>query len=104
MGIKVKKQWLATLDNRTRHSHQLLDGQIVDYDKPFKSVLGSKMMYPADKSGAKAADLYNCRCTMITVEKSGIIAEPIERRAGNEIIPDMSYKEWEEWKKAQNNA
>jgi SPP1 gp7 family putative phage head morphogenesis protein len=109
MGVKVRKQWLATLDNRTRHSHQLLDGQIVDYDKPFKSVLGSKMMYPADKSGAKAGDLYNCRCTMITVEKSGIVAEPIEAKVFNpvtgkeELIPKMSYKEWEQWKKAQSD-
>ena len=110
LGVKVRKQWLATLDNRTRHSHQLLDRQIVDYNKPFKSVLGSKMMYPADKSGAKAGDLYNCRCTMITVEKSGIVAEPIEIDVYNkatgkyEKVTDMSYKEWEEWKKAQNNG
>jgi uncharacterized protein with gpF-like domain len=110
LGVKVRKQWLATLDNRTRHSHQLLVRQIVDYDKPFKSVLGSKMMYPADKSGAKAGDLYNCRCTMITVEKSGIVAEPIEIDVYNkatgkyEKVTDMSYKEWEEWKKAQNNG
>ena len=103
MGIKVKKQWVATLDNRTRHSHRALDGQIVDYNKPFISSLGSKMMYPADKSGAKAGDLYNCRCTMITVEKSGIVAEEVKRRARNEVIPNMTYKEWEQWKKAQKD-
>ena len=109
MGIKVKKQWVATLDNRTRHSHRELDGQIVDYNKPFVSNLGSKMMYPADKNGAVAGDLYNCRCTMITVEKEGIVAEPIEAKVFNpvtgkeELIPKMSYKEWEQWKKAQSN-
>ena len=26
MGIKLKKEWLATLDSRTRHSHAMLDG------------------------------------------------------------------------------
>lgn len=109
MGIKVRKQWVATLDNRTRHSHRELDGQIVDYNKPFVSNLGSKMMYPADKNGAVAGDLYNCRCTMITVEKEGIVAEPIEAKVFNpvtgkeELIPKMSYKEWEQWKKAQSN-
>ena len=36
MGIKLKKSWLATLDNRTRHAHAMLDGQTVDIDKPFR--------------------------------------------------------------------
>lgn len=36
---------------------------------------------------------------MITVEKSGIVAEEVKRRAGNRVISDMSYKEWENWKK-----
>lgn len=27
MGIRMKKEWLATLDNRTRHAHAVLDGQ-----------------------------------------------------------------------------
>lgn len=83
MGIKVRKQWLAIKDNRTRHSHRLLDGQIVDYDKPFKSVLGSEMMYPADKNGAVAGDLYNCRCSMRFIEKEGIVAEPVMERVQN---------------------
>jgi SPP1 gp7 family putative phage head morphogenesis protein len=103
MGIKVKKQWVATLDNRTRHSHRALDGQIVDYNKPFISNLGSKMMHPGDKNGAVAGDLYNCRCTMITVEKESIVAEEVKRRAENEVISNMTYKEWEQWKKAQSD-
>lgn len=45
MGIKLKKQWLATLDNRTRHAHAMLDGQTLDTDKPFK-VDGYELMYP----------------------------------------------------------
>lgn len=107
MGIKgLRKQWLATLDNRTRHSHRELDGKIVGCNEKFESILGSKMMYPGDKEGAKPGDLYNCRCTMITVEKSGIVAEPFERRARDpitgewEIISDMNYNEWAEWKKS----
>ena len=96
MGIKgIRKQWLATLDNRTRHSHQELDGQTVPWDKKFKSILGSEMLYPGDKSGAKAGDLYNCRCTMITVEKSGIVAEEVTViNKDGEVVHDMSYKEW----------
>ena len=34
MGIKLQKRWLATLDNRTRHEHRKLDGQVmkITYD------------------------------------------------------------------------
>ena len=105
LGIKgIRKQWLATLDGRTRHSHQRLDGQTVGWNEKFESVLGSKMLYPGDKTGAKPGDLYNCRCTMITVEKSGIVAEEVKRRTENEVVSDMTYKEWEEWKKATTNG
>lgn len=63
MGIKLKKRWLATLDNRTRHAHAMLDGQTVDIDKPFK-VDGFELMYPGDSS-APGYLVYNCRCTQI---------------------------------------
>ena len=33
MGIKLKKEWLATLDGRTRHSHAALDGEMVGTDE-----------------------------------------------------------------------
>lgn len=57
-GINVKKQWMATLDDRTRDSHQELDGQVQDVDKPFDSILGP-IMYPGDYS-ADPANVYNC--------------------------------------------
>ena len=104
MGIKVRKRWVATKDERTRDSHALLDGQTVDADKPFTSALGSKMMFPGDRNGAVAADLYNCRCTMRTVEKEGIEAEPRQMRVRNpvtgrnELVNEMTYFEWLEWK------
>lgn len=110
LGVKVQKQWLATLDNRTRHSHQELDGKKVWYNEKFESILGSHMMHPGDKEGAKPEDLYNCRCTMKTVEKSGIVAEPIEIDVYNkatgkyEKVTDMTYEEWKNWKGAQING
>lgn len=105
MGIKVRKRWVATLDGRTRDSHRDLDGQAVDWDKPFKSKLG-KIRYPGDRS-AKPANIWNCRCTMRTVEKEGIEAESRKRRARdpktgkNVLIEDMTYREWERWKGEQ---
>lgn len=60
MGIKLKKEWLATLDSRTRHSHAMLDGVSVETDDEFPNGL----MYPGDPDGP-AEEVYNCRCTMI---------------------------------------
>lgn len=57
-GIKIKKEWIATLDDRTRASHGDLDGERVEVDKPFSNGL----MYPGDPDGAPA-EVYNCRCT-----------------------------------------
>nr|DAH47751.1 MAG TPA: minor capsid protein [Caudoviricetes sp.] len=106
MGIKVKKRWIATLDGRTRHAHAMADGQTVDVDADF-DVDGYKMAYPGDRR-APGYLLYNCRCTMRTVEPEGIEAEPRQRRARdpetgrNVLISDMTYKEWLRWKGTQN--
>ncbi len=103
MGIKVRKRWVATKDGRTRHAHQKLDGQTVDWDESFSSELG-KIRYPGDPR-AKPANIYNCRCTLRTVEKPGIEAEPRKMRVRdpktgrNVLVNEMTYDEWEEWVK-----
>lgn len=61
-GIVIKREWIATMDGRVRHVHALLDGQLADVDKPFRSELGD-IMYPGDPS-AHPANVYNCRCTL----------------------------------------
>lgn len=104
MGIKLKKQWLATLDNRTRHAHAMLDGQTVDVDKPFK-VDGYELMYPGDSS-APGYLVYNCRCTQIA-ELDGEDTSSGGRRAidpetgESVLVEDMTYAEWAGWKKEQ---
>lgn len=102
MGIKLKKRWLATLDNRTRHAHAMLDGQTVDVDKPFK-VDGYELMYPGDSS-APGYLVYNCRCTQIA-EVDGEDTSSGGRRAidpetgESMLVEDMTYAEWAGWKK-----
>lgn len=104
MGIKLKKRWLATLDNRTRHAHAMLDGQTVDIDKPFK-VDGFELMYPGDSS-APGYLVYNCRCTQIA-ELDGEDTSSGGRRAidpetgESVLVEDMTYAEWAGWKKEQ---
>lgn len=91
MGIKLQKEWIATLDGRTRHSHGMADGQKVDINGMF-SVGGCKMRYPGDVANGTAAEIYNCRCTMCTVE-------PPEIMQGEE--PRMTYSEWVQTKEGQ---
>lgn len=109
MGIKLKKQWLATLDNRTRHAHAMLDGQTVDNDKPFK-VDGYEIMFPGDAS-APGYLVYNCRCTLIAaLDDVPKTPNPLRRARDPEtgksiLVSDMTYAQWESWKEgATQNA
>ena len=102
MGIKLKREWVATLDNRTRHAHAMLDGQKADINKPFK-IDGYDIMFPGDTS-APGYLVYNCRCTLIAAVE-GVDTSSAQRRARNadtgqtEVISNMSYAEWVGWKK-----
>ena len=105
MGIKVRKRWVATKDSRTRDAHQKLDGKTADWDEPFISKLG-EIRYPGDPR-AKPANSYNCRCTLRTVEKPGIEAEPRKMRVRdpktgrNVVVEEMTYEQWERWVKSR---
>ena len=94
MGIEMQKQWLATIDNRTRHNHRLLNMQTVPINKPFR-IEGYELEYPADPSGEPEM-VYNCRCTMVSVfdgYDKKITDFDIDERLG-----DMTYEEWKESK------
>jgi Phage Mu protein F like protein len=58
----VTKKWLATKDNRTRDTHQSLNGQEVGINEMFVSKSGARLAYPGDPN-APAAETINCRCT-----------------------------------------
>ena len=60
LGIGVKKEWMATLDSRTRDSHARLYGERKDLDEPFSNGL----MKPGDPNG-NPEEVYNCRCTLV---------------------------------------
>lgn len=100
MGIKLKKEWLATLDARTRHSHAMLDGEQVAQDKKFSN--GCR--FPGDPQGPPW-EIYNCRCTLVAA-LDGIDTSSAQRRARNadtgqtEVVSDMTYAEWAGWKKS----
>lgn len=95
MGIHLQKEWLATLDSRTRHSHRRLDGERRDPDDEFSN--GCR--YPGDPRG-KPAEVYNCRCTLIT----HVLDSPQDdalRRDRYGLLPDMTYAQWEKQKRGE---
>lgn len=92
LGIKVKKQWLATLDERTRYGHRELDGVAVDIDEDFENEIG-RIKYPGDPT-ADGENLYNCRCTLLTqVDKHEIDASDTSLRH-DDNLGEMTYEEW----------
>lgn len=104
MGIEMEKEWLSTLDGRTRHSHRRMDGETVGYDEKFSN--GCR--YPGDPRG-KPEEVYNCRCTMIAKVKGAGIGDA-QRRARdpetgkNVLIENMTYQEWEKSKREQQRS
>jgi SPP1 gp7 family putative phage head morphogenesis protein len=95
IGVRMKKEWLSTLDDKTRASHRLLDGEKAEVDQTFSNGL----MYPGDPYGP-SSEVYNCRCTMIAAVDDVDEVEPAYRRDNIDgtLIRDMSYNEWHEAK------
>lgn len=65
MGVKVKRIWVATVDNRTRHEHRQLDQQKVEIDEPFE-VDGMEIMFPGDPACPYGELIWNCRCRTVS--------------------------------------
>lgn len=98
LGIECVKEWMATLDSHTRDTHKDIDGEQVEVNKEFSN----KCKYPGDPGGPPA-EVYNCRCTMVSDIKK---YPSIYNRYDNETrtrIRNMSYREWEKAKKQGGN-
>lgn len=73
MGCDTLKQWDASLDKRTRRSHQNVDGEIKELDEPFSNGL----MYPGDPNG-RASEVINCRCALLQRGEWELAEEELE--------------------------
>ena len=93
MGIKLNKQWMATLDSHTRDSHAEIDGESVPTDSHFSNGLE----YPAQAGGAPA-EVYNCRCTMVADLKDYPSKYKRYNNEKGKAIQYMTYKDWEKSK------
>lgn len=90
-GVEMEQMWLATMDNRTRHSHRWLDHEV----RPVGEAFSNGCEYPGDPKG-DPAEIYNCRCSLRGVVKG------LERRSGqfrdDSKIDGMTYDEWRDAK------
>lgn len=74
-GADIVKQWDATLDGRTRPTHQILDGQIRELDEDFE-VNGKKVSAPG-MFGTPSEDC-NCRCALLQRAKWALDQEELD--------------------------
>ena len=113
IGVKVQKQWRATLDNRTRDSHRSLDSETIDLDATFDNGL----KYPREPGGS-LSEICNCRCRLRYVtpytkyetrsarlgEVKGSYKKDSSFSGTKSIeIENMTYEEWMEWRKKNVN-
>lgn len=98
MGIEVYKQWMATLDSHTRDSHADVDGETVPLDSKFSNGLE----YPGEPGGAPA-EVYNCRCTMVSDIKKYPDSYKRYDNINGKPIDNMSYREWVDAKSETGN-
>lgn len=110
MGVRIQKQWIATLDNRTRDSHEEIDGETIDVNELFSNGLE----YPGDPAGDDS-EVYNCRCTMTYYYPKYSDDSKMERTAyyeegdpeydpdhrNYEVVKGMNYEQWTNYKQDQ---
>lgn len=103
-GVEVQKEWVATLDDRTRDSHAVLDGERVGLYEEFSNGL----QYPGDASG-DPAEVWNCRCTVVSYipkydsETNDATRWSKDPETGErQYVSDMSYTQWEKLKEYNN--
>ena len=96
LGVEMEQMWIATLDDRTRHSHRYMDGET----RPVGEAFSNGCMYPADPAG-EPEEVYNCRCSLRGVVKG------LERKAykyrDESGMEGMSYDEWRDAHERSNS-
>lgn len=85
-GVDLRERWIATLDDRTRHSHRLLHGE---YKDPDTGKYSNGLEYPGDPFG-EPEEVYNCRCT----ELAEVAGFPLDIPTWSPDMGDMTFEEW----------
>lgn len=94
LGLSLVKEWMATLDGRTRYSHRHMDGEKIKVgDKWHPQKFSNGLRYPADPDGPPW-EVYNCRCTLV----GDVTDYPSEYKRYDNIdgkpVKNMTYEQW----------
>lgn len=81
MGIRLKKQWLATMDDRVRDSHAWLDGMSI----PINDTFPNGCDYPGDPGGAPE-EVYNCFLADTKIASDSEIVRSYKHKYTGKII------------------
>lgn len=96
LGLAVRKEWIATLDHRTRSTHRRSDKEVQELEERFR-VTG--LLYPGDPSTNDPGEVMNCRCTMVQ-NFDGVTRDDTNRFSR---IAPMTYEEWKNYHGAEHN-
>ena len=112
LGNRMHKEWIATLDNRTRHSHAMLDGVSI----PLNEIFDNGCSRPRDPNG-RPEEICNCRCSLEYVRIGGEHGRTRSARQGTVTgsykkdssfngtksieVPNMSYREFMKWRETR---
>jgi hypothetical protein len=89
------KQWLATMDARTRPTHMAADGRVVAREERFE-VGAASLDYPGDHTGPPG-ECINCRCTVLFVDSPEALVVDGRQQGGtvDQIdVPPASAAGW----------
>lgn len=92
-GVDGRVVWISTLDDRTRDTHQQMDGVYRDesVDPPLYHGAVGDTQYPGWE-GMPASERINCRCSE-RFELAGL--EPTIRRSKDDgLLPYQTYDDW----------
>lgn len=93
-GIIFKKLWISAIDGRTRDTHLMLNGQVVNNGDMFITKNG-ELEFPGDWR-APACEVYNCRCSL------GSIVMGFKKKLGEEFKPKKDDTKKEGFVPAKN--
>jgi hypothetical protein len=92
--FEVNKKWIAGRDHRVRHSHRLINGNIVDENSTFEVAIyknnkptgaTERMLQPGDPK-ATLANRVNCRCRIVHEPKLDANGNYIERQQNTAVV------------------
>lgn len=90
MPVNTVKQWVSTSDARTRSGHAAMNGKEVGIDEDFQVPTNGvlvPMNYAGDPRGG-AANVVNCRCTVIYIAQEDDVVEQVSQE------PMVSDEPW----------